>query len=75
MKLKELRSTFGAHELASALPNNTTSKEFNRIEDTVITYLADLDKEGDKNYYTFNEETEEFEIRIDQDHQLIRQLS
>ena len=51
-----------------------TSKEFNRLKDTVITYLADLIKEGDANYYTFNEETKEFEIRIDQDHQLIRQV-
>ena len=34
----------------------------------------DLNKEGDENYYTFNEETKEFEIRIDQDHQLIRKV-
>ena len=51
-----------------------SSEEFNRLEDTVITHLADLNKDGDKNYYTFNEETEEFETRIDQDHQLIRQV-
>ena len=73
LKLKELRSTFGAHELASALSNNMTSEEFNGLKDTAITYLADLNKEGDANYYTFNEETKEFEIRIDQDHQLTRQ--
>ena len=51
-----------------------TSEEFNRLEDTTITHLVDLNKEGDENYYTFIEETEEFEIRIDQDHQLIRQF-
>ena len=74
LQVKELRSTFGATELASALSNNMTSEEFNRLEGATITHLADLNKEGDENYYTFNEETKEFEIRIDQDHQLIRQV-
>ena len=74
LKLKELRSIFGAIELASALSNKMISEEFNRLEDATKTHLADLNKGGDENYYTFNEETEEFEIRIDQNHQLIRQV-
>ena len=75
LKLKELRSTFGAIELASALSNNMSREELSTLEDTVITHLTDLNRDADENYYTFNEDTEEFEIRIDdQDNQLITQV-
>ena len=72
--LKELRTTFGAEELASLLSNKLKADELNRLEDTVVTHLTDLNRDRDDNYYVFNDETEEFEIRIDRDHELIRQV-
>ena len=74
LMLKELRTTFGAEELASTLSNKLSAGELNRLEDTVITHLTDLNRDRDDNYYVFNDETEEFEIRIDRDHELITQV-
>ena len=74
LKLKELRTTFGAEELASSLSTKLNSDELNRLEETVITHLTELNSEWDDNYYIFNNETEEFEIRIDQDHELMTQI-
>ena len=73
-ELKELRTTFGAEELASPLSTKLSSDELNRLEETVLTHLTELNSERDDNYYIFNDETEEFEIRIDQDHELITQI-
>ena len=72
--LKELRTTFGAEELASSLSNKLSADKLNRLEDTVITHLTHLNRDRDDNYYVFNDETEEFEIRRYSDHELITQV-
>ena len=75
LKIKELRKTFGGEELASALSNNLSPDELSRLEDTVVSHVGDLNANGsDDHYYVFSDNTEEFEIRIDQDHMLITQI-
>ena len=75
LKIKELRKTFGAEELASALSNNLSPDKLSRLEDTVGSHMSNLNASGrDNHYYVFNDTTEEFEIRIDQDHTLITQI-
>ena len=74
LKIKELRKTFNAAELASALSNNLSPQKLSRLEDTLVSHLTNLNRERDNNYYIFNNNTEEFEIRIDQDHTLITQI-
>ena len=75
LKIKELRKTFGEEELVSALSNNLSPDELSRLEDTVVSHMGDLNENGsDDHYYVFNNNTEEFEIRIGQDHMLITQI-
>ena len=75
LKIKELRKTFGEEELVSALSNNLSPDELSRLEDTVVSHMGDLNANGsDDHYYVFNNNTEEFEIRIGQDHMLITQI-
>ena len=74
LKIKELRKTFNAAELASALSNNLSPQKLSRLEDTLVSHLTNLNRERDDNYYIFNNNTKEFEIRIDQDHTIITQI-
>ena len=74
LKIKELRKIFNAEDLASALSNNLSPQELARPEDTVVSHLTSLNQNRDDNYYIFNDNTEEFEIRIDTDHTLVTQI-
>ena len=58
LKLKELRTTFGAEKLVLSLSTKLSSEELNRLEETVITHLTEINSERDDNYYIFNDETE-----------------
>ena len=71
LKLKELRKTFGTNELADSLSTKLSDSELKRVENTVIGHLNRQNKDRDDYYYKFNEKTEEFEIRLDEEHELI----
>ena len=74
MKIKELRKTFGAVEAAEILENKLSKREKQQVEDEIVKVQANLNQDRDDYYYTFNEETNEFELRLDQDIELIQQI-
>ena len=47
LKLKELRKTFGANELADSLSTKLTESELKRLEKTALTHLGRLNKDKD----------------------------
>ena len=74
MKIKELRKTFGVYEAADLLENKLTKKEKREAEDEIIRIQEELNQDRDDYYNTFNEETDEFELRLGQDIDLIQQI-
>ena len=65
LKIRELRKTYGANVLADVLDQKLSESEKNELEDQVIEILKELNKDEDRYYFEFNEETQEFEILLD----------
>ena len=65
LKIKELRKTYGANVLADVLDRKLSESEKNELEDQVVEILKELNKDEDRYYFEFNEETQEFEILLD----------
>ena len=65
LKIKELRKTYGANELADVLDKKLSESEKNEFEDQVVEILKELNEDEDRYYFEFNEETQEFEILLD----------
>ena len=65
LKIKELRKTYGANVLADVLDRKLSESEKNELEDQVVEILKELNKDEDRYYFEFNEETQELEILLD----------
>ena len=65
LKIKELRKTYGTNVLADVLDKKPSESEKNELEDQVVEILKELNKDEDRYYFEFNEETQEFEILLD----------
>ena len=61
-KIGELRKIYKANTLANLLENKLSQSEKNELEEEVIEKLKELNKDGDRYYFNFNEQTQEFEI-------------
>ena len=65
LKIKELRKTYGANVLADVLDRKLSERKKNELEDQVVEILKELNKDEDRYYFEFNEQTQEFEILLD----------
>ena len=64
-KIGELRKIYKANTLADLLENKLSQSEKNELEKEVIEKLKALNKDGDRYYFNFNEQTQESEILLD----------
>ena len=65
LKISELRKTYEAHNLADVLDNRLSETEKQILEDKAVKLLTELNKEEDLYYYRFNNDTQEFEILLE----------
>ena len=74
MKIKELEKTYGTKVAANLLEKRMTLDEKKEIEEEIVRMQAELNKDKDEYYHIFNEETGEFEVKLDQDIDLMHQI-
>ena len=74
MKIKELKTTYGAHEATEILKSKLSETEKQHVEDEIVRIQGNLNQDRDNYYHIFNEETDKFELRFDQDVKLIQQI-
>ena len=74
MKLKELIAHYRANALADVLSKRLSEVERPELEEKIIEIQNRLNKDNDDYYYVFNEDTQEFELRLEQDLQLIHDI-
>ena len=72
--MKQLRKEYGAYELHDALSTKLSKSELARVEETVINYLSNVNANRDDYYHTFNNDTQEYEIRLDPEQELITNI-
>ena len=65
LKIGELRKRYKANTLADILENKLSKEEKDELENEVLLKLQELNKDGDRYYFEFNESTQEFEILLD----------
>ena len=65
LKIGELRKRYKANALADILENKLSAEEKDELENEVLLKLQELNKDGDRYYFQFNEATQEFEILLD----------
>ena len=65
LKIGELRKRHKANTLADILENKLSKEEKDELENEVLLKLQELNKDGDRYYFEFNESTQEFEILLD----------
>ena len=63
-KIGELRKIYKANTLADILENKLSQSEKNELENQTIEISRELNKDGDRYYFNFNEQTQEFEILL-----------
>ena len=74
MKIKELEKTYRAKVAANLPEKRMTLGEKKEIEEEIVKMQAELNKDRDEYFHIFNEETGEFELRLDQDVDLMHQI-
>ena len=65
LKIGDLRKRYKANTLADILENKLSKEEKDELENEVLLKLQELNKDGDRYYFEFNESTQEFEILLD----------
>ena len=65
LNIKELRKTYNANVFADVLDKKLSESEKKELEDQVIEILGKLNEEKDIYFHEFNEDTQEFEIKLD----------
>ena len=65
LKIKELEKTYGSKTLAKKLKEKLTEEQKKEVEERIFQLQSELNKDDDKYYYDYNEDTEEYEIRLD----------
>ena len=74
LKVKELKKTYEAKVAANLLEKRMTLDEKKEIEEEIVRMQSELNKDRDEYYHIFNKETGEFELRLDQDIDLMHQI-
>ena len=74
MKINELRFTYGTKEAAEILDKKLSERERLELEEKIIEIQRNLNQNNDEYYYVFNDDTQEFELRLEQDVQLIHDI-
>ena len=65
MKLKELDKMYGATTIARILKDKLSDQQKKEAEIKIIEPQNQLNKDEDKYYHEFNEDTNEYELRLD----------
>ena len=71
LKIQKLRSAYSAKEAADVLDKKLSEQEKAELEERIIEIQNNLNQGNDEYYYFFNEDTQEFELRLEEDVQLI----
>ena len=74
MKIKELRKNYGANEVADVLETKPSPSEKAELEEKMIQMQNKLNLESDKYYFDFNEETQEYELRLIENDELMHDI-
>ena len=64
-KIKELEKTYGSRTLARTLKEKLTEEQKRDAGEKVIQLQNELNKDDDKYYHDYNEDNEEYELRLD----------
>ena len=67
MKIKELEKTYGAKAAANLLEKRLTKQEKKEVEEEIIKMQGELNRDRYDYYYVFNEDNNEFELRLEKD--------
>ena len=74
MKINELRWRYGVKEATDMLDSRLSRREKLEIEDEIVRIQGNLNQNRDDYYYAFNEDTQEFELRLEQNRQIVEQI-
>ena len=74
MKIKELRKNYGANEAVDVLEKKLSPSEKAELEEKIIQMQNKLSLESDKYYFDFNEDTQEYELRLIENDELIHDI-
>ena len=74
IKIKELRKNYGANEVADILEKKLSPSEKAELEEKIIQMQNKLNLESDKYYFDFNEDTQEYELRLIENDELMHDL-
>ena len=74
MKIKELRKNYGANEVADVLEKKLSPSEKAELEEKIIQMQNKLNLESDKYYFDFNEDTQEYELRLIENDELMHDI-
>ena len=74
LKIKELEKTYGSKTLARTLKKKLTEEQKKEAEERIFQLQSELNKDDDKYYYDYNEDTEEYELRLDSGEDVIRKI-
>ena len=75
MKLKELDKMYGDATIARILKDKLTDQQKKEAEEKIIEQQKQLNKDEDKYYYNFNEDTDEYELRLDSGGEISRKIT
>ena len=74
LKIKELEKTYGSKTLARTLKKKLTEEQKKEAEERIFQLQSELNKDDDKYYYDYNEDTQEYELRLDSGGDVIRKI-
>ena len=74
LKIKELRKTCNAHAAADVLEKKLSESEKKELEEEIVRIMTKLNSESDRCYFVFNENTQEYEIRLEENDFLLHDV-
>ena len=74
LKIKELRKAYNAHAAADVLEKKLSESEKKELEEEIVRIMTKLNSESDRYYFVFNENTQEYEIRLDENDFLLHDV-
>ena len=74
LKIKESEKTYGSRTLARTLKEKLTEEQKKEAEENIIQLQNELNKDDDKYYYDYNEDNEEYKLRLDRGGDVIRKI-
>ena len=74
LKIKELRKTYNAHAVADVLEKKLSESEKKELEEEIVRIMTKLNSESDRYYFVFNENTQEYEIRLEENDFLLHDV-